>query len=339
MIPRPSAKTATKTNRHAGIAWLLLAAGLLGVSRTHAQNDNDVFVLTALPATYSVTHALAEGTAIAVENLPERGRRMSALPNLLNQSADRYADTLSRAEAVVTIGKLWREDPLFIAARRFNIRVVDIDATKPWSTTLEGISVALEPRQSAPWAENETGTREPSVHFWLSPANGARMAEIIAADLVRLSPEDQAAIEANLAALRRELLGLKVEFELKFAELADVTLFALASEFVYLTSDMGLYVDAWFVKQDIDWTESDLAAFGAYLRDNDIGVVVHKWEPEERIRGAIEANGARLAVLDTLEAGIVEDGRLMPRSYLELMRNNLEALHATLEAHNSGQED
>ncbi len=239
MIPGPSGKTATKTNRRVGIAWLLLAAGLLGASSTHAQDDDGVVVLTALPATYSVAHGLADGTGIVVENLPERGRRMSALPNLLNQSADRYADTLSRADAVVTIGKLWREDPLFIAARRFNIRVIDIDATKPWSTTLEGISVALEPRQSAPWAESDAGTREPSVHYWLSPANGARMAEIIAADLLRLSPEDQAAIEANLAALRRELLGLKVEYELKFAELADVTLFALASEFVYLTNDMG----------------------------------------------------------------------------------------------------
>ena len=328
-----------KMNRGFGIPWILVAAGLLRASIGSAQEEAGILVLTALPATFSVSHALAEGTGIVVENLPERGRRMSALPNLLRQSADRYAETLSRADAVVTIGKLWRDDPLFIAARGFNVRVVDIDATKPWSTTLEGISVALEPRQTAPWAESDPTAREPSVHYWLSPANGARMAEIIAADLARMSPRDRVAIEANLAALRRELLGLKLEYELKLAELADVTVFALASEFVYLTSDMGLYVDAWFVKQDIDWTEADLAAFGAYLRDNGIGVVVHKWEPDERIRTAIDAAGARLAVLDTLEGGIVEDGRLMPRSYLELMRSNLEALHAALEAHNSGQQD
>ncbi len=327
-----------KTRLGLALRWLPVAAGLLGASTTGAQDDDGILVLTALPATYSFSHALAEGTSIVVENLPERGRRMSALPNLLNQSADRYADTLSRADAVVTIGKLWRDDPLFIAARRFNIRIVDIDATKPWSTTLEGISVALEPRQNAPWAEAETNAtvRQPSLHYWLSPANGARMAEIIAADLARLSPDDRNVIEANLADLRRELLGLKVEYELKFAELADVTLFALASEFVYLTSDMGLYVDAWFVKQDIDWTESDLTAFGAYVRDNGIGVVVHKWEPDERIAAAIEGAGARIVILDTLEGGIVEDGRLMPRSYLELIRSNLEALYQALAAHNAG---
>ncbi len=326
-----------KTNRSLRFPCLLLAGWMLGVPSAGAQDDDGTLVLTALPATYSVSHALAEGTSVVVENLPERGRRMNALLNLLNQSADRYADTLSRADAVVTIGKLWREDPLFIAARRFNIRVVDIDATKPWSTTMEGISVALEPRQTAPWAESDATPREPSLHYWLSPANGARMAEIIAADLTRLAPDDRSTIDANLAELRRELLGLKVEYELKFAELADVTLFALASEFVYLSSDMGLYVDAWFVKQDIDWTETDLAAFAAYLRDNGIGVVVHKWEPDDRIRAAVDAAGARLVVLDTLEGGIVEDGRLMPGSYLELMRSNLDTLYRALIAHNSGQ--
>lgn len=325
-----------KTRLDFTLQWLLVVAGLLGASTAGAQDEDGILVLTAMPATYSVSHSLAEGTSVIVENLPERGRRMNALLNLLNQSADRYAETLSRADAVVTIGKLWRDDPLFIAARRFNIRVVDIDATKPWSTTLEGISVALEPRTNAPWTETDSTVREPSLHYWLSPANGARMAEIIAADLARLSPDDRSTIEANLADLRRELLGLKVEYELRFAELADVTLFALASEFVYLTSDMGLYVDAWFVKQDIDWTEADLAAFGDYLRDNGIGVVVHKWEPDERIRAAIEGAGARIAILDTLEGGIVEDGRLMPQSYLELLRSNLEALYQALVAHNAG---
>ncbi len=325
-----------KTNRGSGIPALTVAGLLLPALPGHAQDD-EILVLTALPSTYSVTHALAEGTSIVVENLPERGRRMSALPNLLRQSADRYADTLARADAVVTIGKLWRDDPLFIAARSYNVRVVDIDATKPWSTTLEGISVALEPRRNAPWAEADDSPREPSVHYWLSPANGARMAEIIASDLARLAPDDRTIVETNLAELRRELLGLKVEYELRFAELADVTVFALASEFVYLTSDMGLYVDGWFVKQDIDWTDADLAAFGDYLRDNGIGVAMHKWEPDERIRAVIEAAGARLVVLDTLDAGIVEDGRLMPESYLELMRDNLESLHAALAAHNAGQ--
>ena len=160
------------------------------------------------------------------------------------------------------------------------------------------------------------------------------MAEIIASDLIRLSPADQPILEQNLTLLRRELLDLKLDYELALAELPDVTVFALASEFVYLTTDMGLYVDGYFLKQDINWVEEDFAALEGYLRDNDIRVVVHKWEPDEPIQAAIQSAGARLVVLDPLDGGIVEDGRLMPQSYLELMRANLEMLHAALAAAN-----
>jgi ABC-type Zn uptake system ZnuABC Zn-binding protein ZnuA len=215
-----------------------------------------------------------------------------------------------------------------------NVRVVDIDATKPWSMTLEGISVAMEPEPRVPWAEGSELDRKPSIYFWLSPANGARMAEIIAADLIRLAPAERAAIEGNLAALRAGLLDLKLEYELKLAELTDVTLFALASEFVYLTMDLGLYVDGYFLKQDIDWTTEDLEAFEAYLLGNDIGVVIHKWEPDERIENAVSAGGARLVVLDPIDAGLVEAGKLLESSYLDLLRADLEALYSALLAAN-----
>ena len=308
-------------------------AALAIASAGHAQ-DNEVLVLTALPATYSISYALAQGTSIRVENVPERGRRMNALPNLLNQRADQFTEQFAEADAVVTIGKLWNEDPLFVAVRSANVRVVDIDATKPWSTTLEGISVALEPRQDVPWAEADRGERSPSLYFWLSPANGARMAEIIANDFMRLSPQDRPILERNLTNVRRELLDLKLEYELNLAELPDVTLFALASEFVYMTTDMGLYVDGYFLKQDINWVDEDLSAFADYLRNNAIRVVIHKWEPDETIQAAIRDGGAGLVVLDPLDAGLVEDGRLAADSYLRLLRTNLDALYQALRAAN-----
>jgi ABC-type Zn uptake system ZnuABC Zn-binding protein ZnuA len=306
--------------------FLIAAAG-------RAQPD-PVVVLTTLPATFSVTSSLATGTAIEVRNIPENGRRMSSLAGLFQQRSNQFTADFSEADAVVTIGKLWREDPLFTAARMANVRVVDIDATKPWSMTLEGISVAMEPEPRVPWAEGSELDRKPSIYFWLSPANGARMAEIIAADLIRLAPAERAAIEGNLAALRAGLLDLKLEYELKLAELTDVTLFALASEFVYLTMDLGLYVDGYFLKQDIDWTTEDLEAFEAYLLGNDIGVVIHKWEPDERIENAVSAGGARLVVLDPIDAGLVEAGKLLESSYLDLLRADLEALYSALLAAN-----
>jgi ABC-type Zn uptake system ZnuABC Zn-binding protein ZnuA len=311
----------------------LASIGLLASSAAGAQNDR-IAVLTALPPIYSMTAGLARDTNIDVRNVPEDGRRINALVGLLSQRGDRFADQFANADAVVTMAKLWREDPLFTAVRMANVRVVDIDATKPWSTTLEGISVAMQPEQRVPWSDAGPAERRPSIFCWLSPANGARMAEIIAQDLMRLSPADGAAIERNLRELREALLGLKLDYELKLAELADVTVFALASEFVYLTTDMGLYVDGYFLKQDIDWTDADAAAFEHYLRDNAIGVVIHKWEPDARIQAAIEQAGARLVVLDPIDAGIVEDDRLLESSYIDLLRADLESLYAALRAAN-----
>src|SRR5690606_29253200 len=248
-----------------------------------AAEDDELLVLTALPVTYSITSALAEGTSIQVRNVPEDGRPMNALVNLLTQRPERYAAVLARADAVVTIGKLWLDDPLYTAARNANIRVVEIDATKPWSTTLEGVSVISRPAQQGPWAATGAGRREPSVYYWLSPSNAARSADIIARDRVQLAPDDAARLEETPRNLRGELVELKREYEVKFAALDDVTVFTLAPEFVYLLSDMGLYVDGAFFKQDVDWTDGDLEAVSTYLRTQAIRVAIHKWEPEARI--------------------------------------------------------
>jgi ABC-type Zn uptake system ZnuABC Zn-binding protein ZnuA len=293
--------------------------------------DVPVRIVTALPATFSIASALTKDPGITVENLPEGGRRMSLLVDFFAQRTDRYRDVLAGADAVVTIGKLWSEDPLFTAARSANIRVVDIDATKPWSISLEGVSVAMEPREDVPWTETADNLpRSASVYFWLSPANGARAAEIVARDLIRLVPAESERIERNLADYRKLLLDLKGEYETKLAALPDVTVAALAPEFVYLTGDLGIYVDGYFFKQDVDWTEQDLHSLETYLRDNGIKVVIHKWEPEQPIADAIAAAGARLVVLDPIDLGVVDDGKLAPDSYARLLRANLESLFAAL---------
>jgi ABC-type Zn uptake system ZnuABC Zn-binding protein ZnuA len=320
----------------ASFKTLLVGAMLGTLSAAGAQQSDDVVVLTSLPVTYSIASALAQGTHVKVANVPENGRRMNAQQNYFSQQGPKLAPQFAGADAVVTIGKLWQDDPLFVAARTANIRVVDIDATKPWSDSLEGISVALEPANDAPWAEqgDEGAARAPSVYFWLSPSNGARTADIVAQDLMRLAPADAEKIAENLGSYRHELLELKREYETKLAELADVTVYALGPGLVYLTTDMSIFVDGYFLKQDINWTDADLASFASYLKDHDVRVVVHQWEPSEAIRAAIAKAGARLVVLDLGDAGIVEDGHLAADGYSRLLRSNLEALYQALRAAN-----
>jgi ABC-type Zn uptake system ZnuABC Zn-binding protein ZnuA len=270
--------------------------------------EKGVLVLTSLPATHAITSAIAAGTSIRVENLPREPRPLSGLSRFFEKPNDEAVALMRSADAVVTIGKLWRDDPLFPAVRAQNIRVVNIDATEPYSRTLPGVALVREPGGAAPWGggATEASGAAPSIYFWLSPSNGARVAEIVAHDLAQLSPRDSERVMQNLASYRRKLFALKRTYEEKLAGLENVTVFALTPDFAYLTADVGLFVDGYFVKQDIDWTPDDLAAFRKYLSDRKLRVVLHRWEPSEPIRKAIQDAGAQLVVLSTGETGNYE---------------------------------
>ena len=97
-------------------------------------------------------------------------------------------------------------------------------------------------------------------------------------------------------------------------------MFALTGDFVYLTNDMGLYVDGYFVKQDVRWTDADLAKLTHHLRDNGIKVVIHKWQPSEAIQNAVRAAGAELVVLDAGDPGVVVDRALAPDGLQQILR-------------------
>lgn len=299
-----------------------------------AAQTGEVRVVTSLPVTYGIASALAQETNIRVMNVPPEGKPMNALARYFEKPPQKALETLRAADAVVTIGKLWREDPLFVAARAQNIRVVNIDATEPYSATLTGVSLVREPRGAAPWAEEAGSSDETPVsrYFWLGFSNVVRAAEIVAADFMRLSPQYAERIAQNLATFRRQLFELRNGWEEKFAALESVSLFALSPDFVYLTNDLGLFVDGCFFKQDIDWTDADLEAFRKYLTDHAVRVVIHRWEPDARILEAIRAAGAKLVVLRTAESPFPSGTPLTPDTWLTQLTSSLQALYASLAA-------
>jgi ABC-type Zn uptake system ZnuABC Zn-binding protein ZnuA len=304
--------------------------------------DSEVLVLTALPVTYSIATALAEETRIRVVNVPVDGRPMSTQARFFERPSEEVTTQLRRADAVITIGKLWRADPLYAAARGQNIRVVNIDATEPVSTTLTGVALTREPDGRAPWetpgaptTATATATAppdtRPSSFFWLGPSNTARAAEIVAQDLARLSPQDAPKVMQNLAMYRRILFELKQSYEARLAELDDVTVFSLAPDFVYLTTDLGVLVDGYFLKQEIEWTPADFDAFTQHLKSRGIRVVIHKRDPDDAVRKAIAAAGAKLVVLRTAETFSTEQPRpSREQSYIQDLETNLRALHTAL---------
>jgi len=295
--------------------------------RAQAGDASAPLVLTGTQATYSLTVALTAGTPIEVQNVPADGRPFALLKDYIARRTDALAPTFQRATAVVTLTNALPGDPLYRFARDANIRIVDIEAAVPWSLDAPGVGLADQPTTNVAWGKDSDppeGAVAP--YLWLSVSNVIRMGDIIAYDLAALFPESAAKIGQNLDALKRSLLELRGEYQDRIFESGADVVFALTGDFVYLTNDLGLFVDGYFLKQDVRWTEADLAALTKHLRDNGIKVVLHEWEPSEAIQSAVRAAGARLVVLDNGDPGVVVDRALAPDGLQQILRKNLEAI-------------
>jgi ABC-type Zn uptake system ZnuABC Zn-binding protein ZnuA len=289
-------------------------------------------VLTGLQATYSVAKALTAGTPIRVQNIPADGREMSMQKDYIGRRMETLSKQFAAATAVITITNAVPGDPLYRFAREANIRIVDIDAAIPWSVDRPGVALTDSPASDVAWgkdADPPAGGTAP--YFWLSVSNAIRMADIVATDLAALFPELAPAIAGNLDDFKRLLLKLRGDYQDRLMD-AGGDVFALSGDFVYLTNDMGLLVDGYFIKQDVRWTRADLDGLTKHLRDRGIKVVLHKWLPSESIQDAVKAAGARLVVLDAADPGIVVGESLAADGLQQILNKDLEAIHAALKA-------
>ena len=301
--------------------WLAMLVLVLGNPLSAFADTGRQQVLVALPAVYALTSTLSDGTTLKVVRLPtDAAVPMESQANALSRLEPAV---FQQATAVVTLGNLWRADPLYTTARRHNLRIVEIDASHSWDTVKPGVAVARVPSNDVPWATERDVDGGLSPYAWLGPVNAMRMSAIIATDLARLSPPDAPRIERNLAALEGRLRQLKANYGARLLAVPDLRVLSLASEFTYLFGEFGIFVDGWFVRQDIDWNDADCTALTRYLRERDIHVVVHKWAPDARIAKAIEDGGARLLILDAGNPGMLADAA---NGYEALLSSNLDAL-------------
>jgi len=309
----------------------LVAMLALLATPARAADATGPMVLTGTQATYSLATALAAGTPIQVQNVPADGRQLALLKDYIARRMDTLGPTFAAATAVITVTNALPGDPLYRFAREANIRIVDIDAAVPWSLNAPGVALADSPVSTVAWGSDpdavETAT---APYFWLSVSNAIRMGDIIAHDLLALFPDSAATISQNLDGLKRSLLTLRGDYQNRLIEAGGGDVFALTGDFVYLTNDMGLFVDGYFVKQDVRWTEADLAGLTEHLRSNGIKVVLHKWLPSEAIQNAVRAAGATLVVLDAGDPGVVVDRALAADGLQQVLRKNLDAVYSAL---------
>ena len=270
---------------------LTLAVALCGLTATTfaADNGKPLRVLASLPITYGLGEVLLKGTDVSLEraaptNLP--GSRQTAY--FTGRGAPSLAKLASDADAVIGLRSLWPDDPLYPIARRSNIRIVEVDAARPVDGALPGI--AVQPDNKVDGLNSQP---------WFSSNNMGRMADVMAADLVRLAPKAKPKIDANLATLKQRLLKLSADSEARLANVDNLSVMSLSDHFGYLIGGLNLELIGQDARADAEWTPEALKQLGATLKDNDVTVVLHHRQPSDALKAVIAGVGSRLVVLST----------------------------------------
>ena len=270
---------------------LTLAIALCGLATTTmaADNGKPLRVLASLPITYGLGEVLLKGTDVSLEraaptNLP--GSRQTAY--FTGRGAPALAKLANDADAVIGLRSLWPDDPLYPIARRSNIRIVEVDAARPVDGALPGI--AVQPDNKVDGLNSQP---------WFSSNNMGRMADVMAADLVRLAPKAKPKIDANLATLKQRLLKLSADSEARLANVDNLSVMSLSDHFGYLIGGLNLELIGQDARADAEWTPEALKQLGATLKDNDVTVVLHHRQPSDALKAVIAGSGSRLVVLST----------------------------------------
>ncbi|ALE87657.1 metal ABC transporter substrate-binding protein [Pseudomonas versuta] len=244
-------------------------------------------ILASLPITYGLGQLLVKDSNVTLEraaaaNLP--GSRQSAY--FSGRGAPALQQLAVNADAVIGLRSVWRDDPLYPMARRSNIRIVEVDAARPVDGSLPGI--ALQPGNHPDGLNSQP---------WLASNNMGRMADVIAADLVRLAPSAKTQIEANLANLKQRLLKLSADSEARLAGADNLTVVSLSDRLDYLTGGLNLERVEVQHKGDEPWTPQALKALSQTLKDNDVALVLDHRPPCAALQAAVTEGGSELVVV------------------------------------------
>lgn len=268
------------------LTFTLPLCGLVNTSIA-ADSAKPLRVLASLPITYGLGEVLLKGTDVSLEraapaNLP--GSRQTAY--FTGRGAPALAKLATDADAVIGLRSLWADDPLYPISRRSNIRIIEIDAARPVDGALPGI--AVQPGNKVDGLNSQP---------WFSSNNMGRMADVMAADLVRLAPEAKPKIEANLATLKQRLLKLSADSEARLASADNLSVMSLSDHFGYLIGGLNLELIGLDAGPDAEWTPEALKQLGATLKDNDVAMVLHHRQPSDAVKAVIVEAGSRLVVL------------------------------------------
>ena len=229
-------KKAMKVIRLLGVCSVMLTANIVEAKD----------ILTATPVTYMVSSELTKGTGLSTQYLPPKRYGMMRLPNwFTSKGAESTAELATEATAVVTIGAVWPQDPLYVHARKGNIRIVEIDASQSISPRAQGVAaLRLDNGMISPFT-------------WLNPSNLTRMVAIVSQDLQQLWPEHATKIAENQQQLMVAIRALTNRQQASLFEAEVDSVILMSQELEDFATGNQLFVVGRYTKPELDWSQQD----------------------------------------------------------------------------------
>lgn len=175
--------------------------------------------------------------------------------------------------------------------------------------------------------DHDHGPEDP--HFWLDPERYGRVAEVVAAELSSVDPDNAQSYEANLELLLSDLETLDEEFAEGLAGCRSRDLVTTHEAFGYLAHRYDLHqTGITGIAPESEPSPARLAEVTAQVRELDVRAIFAEPVLRDDIAATIaNETGTEVLTLDPVE-GVTDSSA--GTDYLEIMRANLESLREGL---------
>ena len=263
----------------------LLLVSTLGFSQKVDAAD----ILTATPVTYMLATELTKGTDITTQYLPPKRYGLSRLPNWFSSKGATLTEKAAiDAQVSITLGAVWPQDPLFVHARKGNIRMIEVDASQAISPRAQGIAaLRLEDGSISPYT-------------WLNPTNLTRMTAIVSQDLQQVWPQQAATIASNQQALMMSVRHLINQQQAMLLDHEIDSVVLLSSELEDFASGNQLFVVERLTKPELEWSAADKQQLVELLTDDDSLWVLTSKRASKQLKTLVP-NPARILTIDSID--------------------------------------
>jgi len=266
-------------------AAVLLLTSTLGFSQKVSAAD----ILTATPVTYMLATELTKGTDITTQYLPPKRYGIARLPNWFSSKGAALTEKSAiDAQVAITLGAVWPQDPLFVHARKGNIRMIEVDASQAISPRAQGVAaLRLDDGSISPYT-------------WLNPTNLTRMTAIVSQDLQLIWPQQATVIASNQQALMMSVRHLINQQQAMLLDNEIDSVVLLSTELEDFASGNQLFVVERLTKPELEWTAEDKLELVALLTEDDSLWVLTSKRASKQLKTLVP-NPARILTIDSID--------------------------------------